>query len=463
MIDRLSLRVDFQLYNEDTRVLVFKIPARPVGVPVQFQGIYWSRKGDSLVPMTEQELRAVFAESGYDFSAEVCSKAEWGDLDSGAIEEFRKRWVNKSKNNSFQTLSQEQLLKDCEAVTRDGITYSALILFGTREALGRLLGQSEVIFEYRSSEASGPAQQREEFRQGFFSYYDKLWELINRRNDIQHFQNGLFIDDIPTFEERTIREGLLNAVSHRQYQYAGSVFVRQYSRKLVIENPGGFPSDVTVDNILNRQSPRNRRLADIFSKCGLVERSGQGMNLMFESCIRQSKPLPNFTGTDKDHVRLTLDGAIQDPMFLVMMQRIGQEQLELFSTEDFLILNAIHQEKVVPEHIKDRLPRLLDLGAVEKAGRGKFILGRKYYQLAGKQGTYTHKKGLGREEQKAILLQHIRESKPNGCPLSELADVLPGCGTGQIQVLLRELREQGKIEPKGRARAGRWHPKDGNE
>jgi hypothetical protein len=45
------------------------------------------------------------------------------------------------------------------------VTYAALILLGTREALGRLLGQSEVVFEYRSGDAPGPAQQREEFRQ----------------------------------------------------------------------------------------------------------------------------------------------------------------------------------------------------------------------------------------------------------------------------------------------------------
>lgn len=463
LIDRLSLRFDVQIYLvEEKRVLVFKIPPRPFGVPLQFDGKYWSRKGDSLVAMSESELREIFEESGHDFSADVCPQAQFDDLDSNAIEEFRNRWINKSGKISLQTLSQEQLLKDCEALTKNGITYTALILFGTKEALGRLLGQCEVIFEYRSSEVSGPAQHREEFRQGFFSFYDKLWELINRRNDIQHFQNGIFVDDIPTFEERSIREALLNAISHRHYQYGGSVFVRQYPRKLIIESPGGFLPDVTVENILDRQSPRNRRLADIFSKCGLVERSGQGMNLIFESSIKQSKPLPDFNGTDKDRVRLTLDGAIQDPMFLVMMQKIGREQLELFSTEDFLVLNAIHQEKPIGKSLKTRLPRLLDLGAVEKAGRGKYILGKKYYQITGKKGTYTRKKGLDRDTQKELLLKHIRESKPEGTPLSELGQVLPARSLSQIQVFLRELRKAGKIEPHGRAKQGRWFAKNGN-
>lgn len=98
-------------------------------------------------------------------------------------------------------------------------------------------------------------------------------------------------------EVSTIEE-LLNAISHRDYQLAGSVFVRQYRGKLVMESPGGFPCGTTVENILDRQSPRNLLIAKIFQLCGLVERSGQGMNLIDELAIREAKPLPDFSGTD---------------------------------------------------------------------------------------------------------------------------------------------------------------------
>jgi ATP-dependent DNA helicase RecG len=58
----------------------------------------------------------------------------------------------------------------------------ALILLGTTSALGRLLAQAEVVFEYRSSGRPGPAQQREEFRVGFLACYDRIWQLVNSRN-----------------------------------------------------------------------------------------------------------------------------------------------------------------------------------------------------------------------------------------------------------------------------------------
>src|SRR5712691_10361144 len=71
--DRLPLRLNFdEIPHPDGRVLVFHAPSRPVGIPIQDKGIYWSLEGDSLVPMGEDRLREIFAESGHDFSADIC-------------------------------------------------------------------------------------------------------------------------------------------------------------------------------------------------------------------------------------------------------------------------------------------------------------------------------------------------------------------------------------------------------
>ena len=172
LIERLHLNIDFSVVNHpDGRVLIFHVPEHPIGTPVKYKGIYWHRQGDSLIAMSEDRLRGIFAEAGHDFSADICSAASMDDLDREAIENFRKRWIYKSGNQGLITLTREQLLNDAEAMVDGNLTCAALILFGTRKALGRHLAQAEVIFEYRASDASGPAQQRKEFRQGFFSFY----------------------------------------------------------------------------------------------------------------------------------------------------------------------------------------------------------------------------------------------------------------------------------------------------
>jgi ATP-dependent DNA helicase RecG len=462
LIEQLHLNFDFSIVNHpEGRVLIFHVPTHPIGNPVKYKGIYWQRQGDSLIAMSEDRLRAVFAEAGHDFSADICASATMNDLDTMAIENFRKRWINKSGNQGLTTLTREQLLNDAEALVDGGLTYAALILFGSRKALGRHLAQAEVIFEYRASDASGPAQQRVELRQGFFSFYDELWNLINLRNDIQHFQSGLFVLDIPTFSERVVREAVLNAVSHRDYQLGGSVFIRQHPRRLVLESPGGFPVGITEQNVLDRQLPRNRRIADIFAKCGLVERSGQGMNLMFELSIQESKPTPDFTGTDQYQVVLSLNGEVQDPRFLQFLEKVGRETLDLFSTADFLLLDHIHRERRVPDHLQNRLQSLVEKGVVERFGRGrgvKYILSRRYYKMVDEKGAYTRKKGLDRETNKALLLKHIKENRESGSRLKELMQVLPALTNNQVQTLIKELKAEGKIYKTGTTRSALWYP-----
>lgn len=457
LIDKLKILVDFQLYEyQSKRVLVFDVAGRPLGLPVQYDGVAWWYEGDSLIPMSEEIRRKIYAEAGFDFSGSVCPNANLDDLDEKAVEAFRNRWVEKSGNRRIMSLSVNQLLRDCEAITDDGITYAALVLFGKRESLGKYLPQAEIVFEYRSSEASGPASQREEFRAGFFSCYNRLWELINLRNDKQHYQEGFFVYDIPTFNERVVREAILNAVSHRNYQMGGSVFVRQYQNRLVVESPGGFPNGITLENILDRQLPRNRRIAEILALCGLVERSGQGMNLIYELSIKEAKQLPDFTGTDDNFVSLTLNGLVLDTKMLSLINQIGNDRMETLSTGDFLTINELYHEQSITENLKPCLKKLTDLGIAEHIGRNKYVLARSLYTVAGKPGIHTRVVGLDRDTNKELLLKHIRANGDKGTPFKELQQVLPGHNRGQIQVLMRELRANGRVDCKGKTSAARW-------
>ncbi|MGI6694878.1 MAG: ATP-binding protein [Christensenellales bacterium] len=457
LMKALRINIDFQLYEwEDKRVLVFDVAGRPIGLPVQAEGTPWWYYGDSLQAMPQEKLREIYNESGHDFSSDICHGASLDDLDKKAIEAFRQKWYEKSGQMNIKSLSVEQLLLDSGAIVTAGISYAALILFGTQTALDKYLPQCEIVFEYRSSEASGPAQQRENFRVGFFACYEKLWELINLRNDKQHYQEGMFVFDIPTFNERVVREALLNAMSHRNYQLSGSIFIRQYRDRLIIENPGGLPVGVTLENILDRQSPRNRRIAEILALCGLVERSGQGMNLIYEWSIKEAKPLPDFQGTDEYFVRIILGGIVLDKRMLSVINRIGNSRMESLTTDDFLAINALFHEKKLAPHLQARLPHLIGMGIVERSGRQKAVLSRSLYAAMGKSGTHTRLSGLDRETNKELIIKHLRENGETGAPLKELYDVLPSHNRNQLQTLLRQLKKEGRIRVKGRTSAARW-------
>jgi ATP-dependent DNA helicase RecG len=462
LMTELRLRIDVHIVDHPNgRVVIFDVPSRPIGMPLQYKGSYLMRSGEALVAMTGDQLKRIFAEAGPDFTAELCPASNLTDIDSTAVERFRMAWRRKSGIPSLENMSVGQLLSDAELMFDGQLTYAALILLGNRRALGRHLAQAEVIFEYRNSDASVAYQQRREFREGFFLFNDELWSLINLRNDIHHYQEGLFLWDIPTFNELVVREAILNAVSHRDYRLGGSTFVRQYPKRLEIVSPGGFPPGITPDNILFRQYPRNRRLAEAFARCGLVERSGQGANRMYEEAIKESKRRPDFSESDDYQVSLTLHGDIQDPRFLRFLQTIGTETINSFTTYDFLVLDLINRDQPLPPELKARIPELRARGIVEVQGRGrgvKYLLSRRFYSFVGQKGAYTRKRGLDRETNKALLLKHIQDNRREGSQFKELIEVLPAVKPGTIQRLIRELKEDGRIHSIGRTRAGRWYP-----
>ena len=106
--------------------------------------------------------------------------------------------------------------------------------------------------------------------------------------------------------------------------------------------------------------------------------------------------------------------------------------------------------------MQSRLNRLAEMGIVEHIGRKKYVLARSLYAAAGKTGVHTRHVGLDRDTNKELLLKHIRQNNEVGTPFKELQQVLPSLTRNQIQVLMRELREEGKVLCKGKTSASRW-------
>jgi ATP-dependent DNA helicase RecG len=460
IFDHLKLLVHIEEFiHPQGRIVIFNIPSRPVGVPLEYRGKYLMRLGERKIPMPQTRLKQIFAESVPDFSAEVCPEAIFDDLSLDAIRIFRSMWASKTSNSDYLSHDEKRILEEAELMTETHVTYAALILFGTKKSLGKYLSHAEIVFEYRNHDANIPYNQRDEFREGFFLYFEKLWEIINRRNDNFHYQDGLFQKSILTFNEDVVREATLNAVSHRSYQNSGSIFIKQFPSKLQIVSPGGFPEGITPENIIWRQNPRNRRLADAFQKCGLVERSGQGLQRIYRAMIEESKSLPDYSRSDEFEVNLCLSCQVQDVRFLKFIERVASETQAKFSVEDLLILDLINRNMNIPEHLKSQIPNLLDNSIVERISHGRgtrYILSRRFYTYLKKPGIYTRKKGLNKEENKALLEKHVKTCP--GCKLSDLQEVLSQQKLVSIRHLLYELKKEGKVRVVGKTSAGRWFP-----
>jgi hypothetical protein len=76
----------------------------------------------------------------------------------------------------------------------------------------------------------------------------------------------------------------------------------------------------------------------------------------------------------------------------------------------------------------------------------------------GRDGAYTRKKGLDREQNLALLLKHIEKNKATGSPRADLLQVLPNLSESTVRSLLQTLKRRKLSHPLGERGKGLWFP-----
>jgi ATP-dependent DNA helicase RecG len=148
---------------------------------------------------------------------------------------------------------------------------------------------------------------------------------------------------------------------------------------------------------------------------------------------------------------------------LRVLEKIGQDRVKSFSADDLLILQNVYDNKPVKTNFSRNVNTLLEEGLLERAPKSsgyKLILARKLYAAIGQQGVHTRKKGLDRETQKALLIKHIKTNEKEGTKLEELRQILPSLTRSGVQVLVRELKNEGLIFSTGSTKGTLWFPKN---
>lgn len=246
---------------------------------------------------------------------------------------------------------------------------------------------------------------------------DELVREIVSSSRTRQLRLGLQGIELPDHPERVLREALVNAFAHRHYTLPGDTVVHQTSHFLEIENPGGFPEGISAETVIQHAPVhRNKTLCEILDRVRYMERSGLGVDRIYEDQIRYGK-LPPAYDADRTKVRLRLDAAeFDEPFarFILAEERSGR----VWRVEDLLVTSHLRRMgpadratlAAVMQRSDDEAQEIINplFGSIlVRHGTGpgmRFALSAYAQRSMGNEAVFTRERGLARNYQRGLIL-----------------------------------------------------------
>lgn len=466
-----SQRVDTQMLEVDGQsVLAVWVAHSPVLVSTQ-RGGYHERWGTECVPMTPDRLVVRQIDTrALDFSAALTPVGLDG-VDELEVQRYRQLLPSDDAGERLRQLDTRALLAGVGALTRaardESLTVAGLLVFGREAEIKATLPQHQIVY-LRSPAGTTEYDRRVISSAPVLRLLEALLPEISAASRVRTLRVGPRDLEVPDYPERVLREAIVNAIAHRHYTLPGDIVIRQTSDRLEIENPGGFPEGIGPDTVIQHAPVhRNRQLCEILDRVRLMERSGLGVDRIFEDQIRFGKLPPTYEA-DRTSVRLRLDASEFDEAFARFV--LSEEQAgRIWRIEDLLAVG--HLRRMGPSD-RASLARVMQrsdpetqeglsvlLGSVlDRFGSGpgtRYALSARAQAQLGTEATYTRERGLARTAQRNLVFQHAEQfGRVDNRTVRELLQITQPEATN----LLRNLEANGLLVQRGTRRWAYYEP-----
>lgn len=427
------------------------------------------RLGKNSKPFYPDEMSNRYSEiQSSDFSGRILSDSTEDDINKLEVYKLKEKLKARNPESTLADMDDIAFLRDLALVKSDSgnikLTVAGLLFVGKEQAINRLLPQAEVIYLHYSESNLEEYDARLDMKAPIISVIDRLSEKIQDSNRIVNVQVGLFRLEIVDFPEKVFQEALLNALSHRDYQSQGAVYVKHYPDKIVIENPGAFLDGITEENIITHPSvPRNKLIAETLQHLKYVQRTGQGVDIIFREMLSSGKPFPEYKSYN-DAVSLTIYSAIDDIDFVKFIANEENELSRSFSLSELMILRYLKDNRKITmseaesliqearDQAQNACSNLKRYGLIELSGN-EYMLTAKIYDELKNSVDYTKDKAIQYIKAREMILEYIRD---RGFINNELVRELCGFSQKQARIILQRMRKENLIELSEKGRYAKY-------
>ena len=283
-----------RLTEGDKEYIEIDVPPYPIGISCK--GVYHYRSGSTKQVLTGPALEAFLMRkhgATWDHSPLPVFKAE--EVDNQIVEHFKKLAAAKGRiDPALLNESKEVLMEKLRLTNGDYLTNAAMLLFckdpdkyqlGSYIKIGYFEIDSELIYQ-------------DEVHGSILEQVDKAIELIYfkyMRAKITY--EGIYRRERYFVPEAALREALLNAICHKQYESRIPIQVSVYDDRLYVANVGRLPENWTLENLMGKHAslPYNPDIAHIFYLAGFIESWGRGIEKICDSLKADNLPMPEYT------------------------------------------------------------------------------------------------------------------------------------------------------------------------
>lgn len=300
LFQTLGFRVDVEEVNHPGgRVVVFHIPSRPRGTAYHLNGTYLMRAGEELVPMSEDQLRRIFAEGEPDWLEDHALRDLDAEkvvdlLDTQTFFELLKLPYPAEQKGVLDRLQQERLV-DLEGSRYAIRRLGALLLAKRLQDFPDIARKAPRVVVYTGT-SKLDTKLDQSGTKGYAVGFQGLVGFVMSQLPQNEVIKDALRNEVKLVPEIAIRELVANALIHQDFRIGGaSVMIEIYADRVEISNPGD--PIVPVDRFIDGYQSRNERLADLMRRMRVCEEKSSGIDKVVQAAEAFQLPAPDFRTT----------------------------------------------------------------------------------------------------------------------------------------------------------------------
>lgn len=291
----MGIVVDVNLLEQDGREYL-EIVVPPYPVAISCKGAYFYRSGSTMQKLSGPELESfILRKRGASWDNMPLPGFSTSDIDDGLVEKFKAMAAKKGRiDHSVLDESKESLMEKLRLTNVEHYTNAAMLLFSKDPDRWQLGAYTKIGF----FESDADLRYQDEIHGSILEQIDQIIEVLH----LKYMKAMISYEGIQRVEryfvpDEALREALLNALCHKQYESCTPIQISVYEDKLFIANCGRLPENWTADNLMSKHAsrPYNPSIANAFYLAGLIESWGRGVEKICQACEADGHPRPRYS------------------------------------------------------------------------------------------------------------------------------------------------------------------------